>query len=45
MRRSNEFIQQRRRAVAWMLAYLECLEERRPVSVIRTEMQLQGWLL
>lgn len=37
-------IQRQRNAVAWMLAWLECLEERRPVSVVRTEMELRGFL-
>lgn len=45
MRRSEEFITKRRRSIAWMLAYLECLGERRPVCVVRTEMQLRGYLL
>ena len=34
-----------RHSIAWMQAWLECLQEKRPVSVIRTEMQLQGLLL
>lgn len=38
-------IQRLRHSCAWMLAWLECLEERRPVSVIRTEMELRGFLL
>jgi len=45
MSRSEEFIRKRRRSIAWMLAYLECLGERRPVCVIKTEMQLRGLLL
>jgi len=38
-------IQRLRRSCAWMLAWLECLGERRPVSVIRTHWQVEGWLL
>ena len=34
-----------RHSIAWMTAWLECLEAKRPVSVIRTEMQLRGLLL
>jgi len=45
MSRSEEFIRKRRRSIAWMLAYLECVSERRPVCVIKTEMQLRGLLL
>lgn len=34
-----------RRSIAWMNAWLECLDEGRPVSVLRTEMQLRGLLI
>lgn len=29
----------------WMQAYMECLDQHRPVSVVRTEWQVRGWLL
>ncbi len=45
MRHSEEFIRKRRRSIAWMLAYLECLGERRPVCIVKTEYQLQGLLI
>jgi hypothetical protein len=38
-------IQRCQHSCEWMLAWLECLQERRPVSVIHTEMQLKGYLI
>lgn len=34
-----------RRSVAWLRAYTECLREQRPISLVKTHWQVEGWLL
>lgn len=34
-----------RASIAWLRAFEECLKERRPVSIIKTQRELRGYLL
>ena len=39
------FFVHQRHCIRWMHAYLDCLEERRPVTLLKTHWQLKGWLV
>ena len=34
-----------RRSIAWIKAFLECLDQGREVSLLRTHYQIEGYLL